>query len=62
MKLVKLQPADVWVGMALPFDIYDIHSILLFSRGHIIGNQEMLTRALERGMYAVADEFESRTK
>jgi hypothetical protein len=52
MKLEPLHPGDIYVGMTLPFDVYDRNRRLLVSRGLVITSEVLSEKLNERGMFA----------
>lgn len=58
-KALKLQRGHVAVGKPLPWNVYDIASQLLLSRGFVIERESQLGELLERGMYIDAADLEA---
>jgi HD-GYP domain-containing protein (c-di-GMP phosphodiesterase class II) len=52
MELERLRPDDIYVGLTLPFDIYDQHHTLLLSRGHVITTASLTQKLATRGTFA----------
>lgn len=59
MKALRLQRGHVAVGKPLPWNVYDIASQLLLSRGYVIERESQLTGLLERGMYVDSADYEA---
>lgn len=50
-KALKLQRGHISIGKPLPWNVYDVSSQLLLSRGFIIEREPQLIELLDRGMY-----------
>jgi HD-GYP domain-containing protein (c-di-GMP phosphodiesterase class II) len=59
MKLEPLHAGDIYVGMTLPFDVYDRNRRLLVSRGLVITSEVLSEKLNERGMFADSFELQS---
>lgn len=46
-----LVPGDIVLGEALLCDVYGEHDVLLLRRGHVISNERLLDKMMERGVF-----------
>ena len=58
-KALKLQRGHVSIGKPLLWNVYDVASQLLLSRGYVIERESQLTELLDRGMYVDAADLEA---
>ncbi|MDB5801686.1 MAG: hypothetical protein JWL63_2625 [Rhodocyclales bacterium] len=56
-ELHRLQPDQLKLHAALPWDVLDINGMLLLGKGYVVKTDEQLAELLERGMYVDAVEF-----
>lgn len=57
-KALKLQRGHLTIGKPLPWNVYDVASQLLLSRGFVIERESQLTGLLERGMFIDAADLD----
>ncbi|HSC79227.1 MAG TPA: HD domain-containing phosphohydrolase, partial [Chitinolyticbacter sp.] len=58
MDYSRIRPADVQVGQALPWDVFDSRGLLLLSRGQVVTGDTQLERLLEIGVFAESGALE----
>ncbi len=56
MKLLRLPRSKVRLGMALPWNVRDEHSLLLLAKGHLVVDQHLLDALLLRGAFVDEEE------
>lgn len=56
MKMLRLPPSKVQVGVPLPWNVRDAQGLLLLSRRHIVESEQQLTAILQRGAFVDAEE------
>ena len=56
---LKLQRGHLTIGKPLPWNVYDVASQLLLSRGFVIERESQFTELLERGMYIDAADLDA---
>lgn len=59
MKLLRLPRSKVQLGIALPWNVRDEHSLLLLSKGHIVESEQQLEALLERGAFVDIEEVKA---
>ncbi|TJZ68603.1 HD-GYP domain-containing protein [Chitiniphilus eburneus] len=52
MSFLRIRPADIQIGHALPWDVFDGKGTLLLSRGQTVSTDTQLERLLEIGVFA----------
>lgn len=56
MKMLRLPPSKVQVGVPLPWNVRDAQGLLLLSRGHVVESEQQLEALLQRGAFVDAEE------
>lgn len=62
MPLIPLHKEDIPIGEALPWEVTDSSSKVIFERGHVIDNQPMLEQLLKLGLFRPASEARTETE
>lgn len=59
MNFERMRLDDIFVGMVLPFDIYDGNHVLLLSRGHVITSAALREKLAGQNMFADSSQLKS---
>lgn len=56
MKMLRLPPSKVQVGVPLPWNVRDAQGLLLLSKKHVVESEQQLEALLQRGAFVDAEE------
>lgn len=58
----RISMADITVGQALPWDVYDVNNKLLLRKGTIVQRDQQIEKLVERGLFVDAKSSSSRAE
>lgn len=59
MKMLRLPRSKVQIGLPLPWNVRDEHSLLLLSKGHVVESEHQLELLLQRGAFVDVEEIKA---